>query len=537
LPQELVLSSTKPAFEEVAEAFHVQPEEIAGNQAQAKRMLMGLGFSAAMCEQGVDQLSVGWRMKVILAKLLMQKADFYLLDEPTNHLDLFAKDWFLKFLKSAPFGFLLVCHDKYFLNTLCTNIFELENGNGTMYKGNYDAYEIQKKERNAQQKTAYELQQRDLAKKRATAERFRASATKASMAQSMFKAIEKTVLLKPPVEDRTRVSIHFPPMEKSAREVLLVQHVSKHFGEKTIFQNTSFHIERGQKVALVAPNGMGKTTLLKLIIGEYPPETGRVLFGDKVSPAFFAQEDTVLKPNNTIWEEIANTAAAKATATTKNEQQLRAFLGAFLFSGDDVYKKISVLSGGEKNRVRMVKTLLQNSNFLILDEPTNHLDIPSKEVLLAALQKYPGTILFVSHDHDFINKLATETLDLTPEGATLYKGNYQDCLAQKEQVLKLAGQGQSGSQAHAASPNHTNTTQANAKPEKPGASFEQRKKVRRMEEKIERTEKTIAALSEELTQLPWGSGQHHACSQKLEAAKGTLKQAQADWESLVTQLG
>lgn len=514
LPQEIVLASTRPAFEEAAAGLHVALEELPREHAHAKRMLMGLGFTAPMCEQPVDQLSVGWRMKVVLARLLLQKADFYLLDEPTNHLDLFAKNWFLNFLKAAPFGFLLVCHDKYFLNTLCTQIFDLENGNGSMYKGNYDAYEIEKKARFAQQKAAYEQQQRELARKRATAERFRSSATKATMAQSILKALEKVVLLKPPVEDRATVSIYFPPIEKSAREVLSVERVSKHFGEKLIFDQVSFRIERGHKVALIAPNGMGKTTLLRLILSEYSTETGRVVFGDKVIPAFFAQEDTVLNPEQSIWDEIA------LAAPSKTSQQIRAFLGSFLFSGDDVYKKVKVLSGGEKNRVRMVKTLLKTSNFLILDEPTNHLDIPSKEVLLEALKQYPGTILFVSHDHDFINKLATDTLNLTPHGAALYKGNYLDFLMQQEAAQDFVKSEKS-------------TVQSAQKPEKSETNFEQRKRLKRLEEKIERLEKNIALWGVELAQYRWGSDEYNTVYQKLVAAEKELPELHAVWEALM----
>lgn len=518
MPQDIVLNSQKSIIDEALTTFEsLQPEDVPSATAEVKKTLMGLGFTGERLNQHVNQLSTGWKMRLVLAKLLLKSADFYLFDEPTNHLDIFAQEWFLQFLKSAKFGFLLVCHERAFLNKVCTQILELDRGSGTLYSGNYDTYIKQKQVNTELQKTAFEQQQKEIARKKATIARFKAKATKAKMAKSMQKGLDRIEIINAPEQEDKTVSITFPPIEKSGRAALRVNNVSKNFNGNELFHNVSFRIERGSKVALVAANGVGKTTLFKLITSEYPLEQGSIVFGDKVHYALFKQDqNSALNPNNTIWEEIL------LVPTKKTDTEIRAFLGAFLFPGDDIYKKIKVLSGGEKNRVSMVKALLQKSNFLLLDEPTNHLDIQSKDVLLSALKSYPGTILFVSHDHDFVNQLATHIVELTPRGTTMYTGNYDDYMAQKsfsgtsteQQIIKA---------------------QQQSLPTKKSSSFENSKKLRSIEQKIEKLEQKREALSAKLSMYDYGSTEYTKLFQGLLELQTELDTLTTEWEKLISQ--
>lgn len=406
--------------------LHDQLEELEPlrRHAEAKKMLMGLGFQEKDFDKPVSDLSGGWKMRVVLAKLLLQKADFYLFDEPTNHLDIIAKEWFLSFLKRASFGFILICHEKYFLDELCDRIMELEYGKLTWYNGNYDYYIVEKEVRAERLHAAYTQQQKEIKHKEEMIERMRAG-QKARQAQSMEKALNKLERITIPPAPK-EVNVSFPPVQQSGKEVLNVQKLSYTFGEKVIFKDVSFEIKRGQKVALVAPNGAGKTTLFNVLAGILPVQTGQVNFGHNVKSAFFNQDQ-----NKVLDGELSIIDNVKKLCSHVAEPQIRSVLGSFLFSGDDAQKKVKVLSGGEKNRVGMVVTLLQRANLLLLDEPTNHLDIPSKDILLRALNAYEGTIIFVSHDRDFINGLATDILELTATGARHYGGNFDDYMYHK----------------------------------------------------------------------------------------------------------
>ena len=385
---------------------------------KAQTMLLGLGFTQQQLTNSVATLSTGWKMRIVLAKLLLQDADFYLFDEPTNHLDLIAKEWFLKFLKTAPFGFMLVCHEQYIMDEVCTHILELEYGKGTVYAGNYTRYEQQKEHTLALLHSARQLQQKDIARKQEWIARNKAKASKAKQAQSMARQLDSIERITLPPTSKV-ASFNFPSVQLSGRSVLTVNDVRHQFDGHTIFQHVSFEIERNQKVALIAPNGGGKTTLFNIISGKIPLQHGTITLGYNVTSAIFAQDQTrALDLDRSVLDNVYH-ACPKA-----DEQVVRTFLGSFLFSGDDVQKKVRVLSGGEKNRVGMVCTLLQRANFLLLDEPTNHLDIPSKHVLLSALQAYNGTLFFVSHDRDFINNLATHIIELTHDGVRVYHGNY-----------------------------------------------------------------------------------------------------------------
>ncbi len=491
-------------------------------RAETKKVLMGLGFPELRFNEPVDNLSVGWKMRVVLAKLLLQKADFYLFDEPTNHLDIVAKDWFINFLKKARCGFILVCHERYFIDQLCTKIFELELGNGKLYEGNYSQYEQRKKHDVHLLEQAYAQQQKDIKRKTKTIERFRASASKAKMAQSMAKQLDKMekVTLPPSLKN---VIVSFPPIQKSGRIVLTVKDVAHSFGPDRLFHNVNFQIERGEKVALVAPNGVGKTTLFNLIVGNIPVQEGSIEFGYNVNHAIFAQDQNkVLDLERTILDNIHD------RTTNKTVSQIRGFLGSFLFTGDDVKKKVQILSGGEKNRVAMVNVLLQDANLLLLDEPTNHLDIQSKEILLSALQQHNGTILFVSHDHDFINRLATRVIELTPEDTQSYLGNYELFLYQKQQRARSS----------ADVPHQSGITQPSGHTKHPGQNksqkelFELRKQSKKLENKIAKLEKEIAALELKFADLTYNTKEYDTNHELLLKYKKELGKCFEKWHNL-----
>ena len=489
----------------------LEPEKI---RAQAERILLGLGFKREQLEQPVNSLSVGWKMRVVLAKLLLQKADFYLFDEPTNHLDIVAKDWFLSFLKESDFGFMLVCHERYFLDELCTSILALENGHAKVYKGNYSDFEQQYAQDLEQLQSSYARQQKEIARRTETIERFKAKASKAKMAQSMQKQLDKVERITIPPAPKT-VRFHFPEAKRSGKIVLSVQNVAQVFGDKKLFDNVNMQIERGERVALVAANGVGKTTLFNLIVGNLPLQKGVIELGANVDQTIFAQDQNEsLDFNANIFEN------AQALCPKKSEQQIRAFLGAFLFGTEDIKKKVGVLSGGEKNRVAMSIVLMQDANFLLLDEPTNHLDMPSKEILIQALSEFTGTILFVSHDHYFINKLATRIVELTPRGAFSYQGNYEAYLHQKALITP------------ATQITKKTEEQVKAQPKIPTRSADEEKRARKLEHDIAQAERELEKLERTLISQESGSHQFVQTQRKIERKHDELKGLMQDWESL-----
>ena len=513
MPQEVVLVSTKSVIEEVVSSVEILDEtETESIRAEAKRMLMGLGFTLEQIEQSVTALSVGWRMRVVLAKLLLQNADFYLFDEPTNHLDIVTKEWFLTFLKKASFGFLLVCHEQYFLDQVCESILELEHANGVSYKGNYSAYLDQKNERLISLKSAYTQQQKEIERKQANIDRFKASASKAASARSMQKALDKIERIEIPPDTR-KVNFKFPDIVPSGRTVITVSNVQHAFDAKKIFNDISFSLERNEKVALVAANGVGKTTLLNVIMGKYKLQSGNINLGYNVNSAFFEQDQvSALDPEKTIFETIQH-GVPKVT-----DLAIRCMLGSFLFSKDLINKKTKVLSGGERNRLSMAKVLLQQANFLLLDEPTNHLDINSKEILLNALKQYQGTILFVSHDRNFINELSTHIIELTPNAAYKYEGNYDEYLEQKQFVEQK---------------NESSKPQADSDKSSNKNDFEQKKEIRRLETQINKIEDEINKLTVELCEHEYGSDEFTTCYERVENLQKKHKLLLASWEQLV----
>lgn len=515
MPQEVVLMSTKPVVDEVVGSIKIIDDtEVEALRAKAKKILMGLGFSSEQMEQSVDSLSVGWRMRVVLAQLLLQEADFYLFDEPTNHLDIVTKEWFLSFLQKARFGFLLVCHEQYFLDHVCTSILELEHGKCAPYKGNYSLYLRQKKEKQIALQSAFQQQQREIARKQATIDRFKASASKAGLARSMQKALAKIEIIEPAAETK-KVDFKLPSITPSGRIVVTVSNIKHAFESKKIFHDISFNIERNEKVALIAANGAGKTTLLNVIMGKYPLQAGIINFGHDVKAAFFEQDQVrALDPEKTIFETMQD-AASKVT-----DLAIRNMLGCFLFSKDLINKKTKVLSGGERNRLSMARVLLQQANFLILDEPTNHLDIPSKDILLSALQQYAGTILFVSHDQGFINELANHVIELTPNRAYKYSGNYDEYLNQKQII------------------DEKNNKQINnlesPKNKSSKNNFERNKEIRRLESQIDKLEKEINKLSQELSEHEYGSNEFCVRYERIGEMQKKNKSLLQAWEDLLT---
>jgi ATPase components of ABC transporters with duplicated ATPase domains len=491
-------------------------------QAKTKQMLAGLGFKQETFDTPVSSLSVGWKMRLVLAKLLLQQADFYLFDEPTNHLDLIAKDWFAEFLGNASFGYILVSHDKYFLDTVCQEICEISRGSLTCYTGNYDAYMVQKQAATELIEKKHAEQQKYIKKQTDTIERFRAKATKASMAQSMIKALAKIEVIELG-SDQKAVRVNLPHTKPSGKIVLDVHNLSFSFDSKKIFQHASFEIPRGHKVALVAANGTGKTTLLNVIMNKYKATSGTVTLGYHVTPAFFEQDQNKsLNQRNNILDEVES-----ICKTAEDRARVRGLLGAFLFSGEDVKKKIEVLSGGEKNRVAMVKILLQNANFLMLDEPTNHLDLISKDILLDALRQFDGTILFVSHDRTFLNGLATDILELTPDRTYSYSGNYDAYLYHKKHL-----EAPQTDEKHA----KQQTAQKSDRQEQKPANKElyaQRKQVQQVESSIHKLEKELAAITAQFATLVYGTPSYKDTLNKMHMLEQKIKEQYATWEELL----
>lgn len=494
---------------------------------KTESILSGLGFAKNQWNTPVQHLSVGWKMRLVLGKLLLKDADLYLFDEPTNHLDIVTKDWFLDFLQNSKKSFILVSHDRYFLDHACNYIYELSLGKGKMYTANYSGFLEQKQHAEELLEKAYVQQQKEIKKKKETIERFRAKASKASMAQSMIKSLEKIELIE--IEKKQgAITFSFAPIARSGDVVLHVSQVSKHFEHKTLFQNVSFDLFRGEKTAVVAANGVGKTTLFNCLMKKTEYK-GAVKFGHNVHPAFFEQnQDLTLNPNKTILEEVE-----ESCKTTEARGIARTMLGSFLFPGDDVHKKIAVLSGGEKNRVAMVKVLLTPANFLILDEPTNHLDIQSKEILMQALTQYQGTILFVSHDRSFLDGLAHRILELTPQGIRSFKGNYESflyCKKQQQAELAATKAPQTNKLGTRSQEQNKQETEASAR-----QKYESRKKLANLERKIAKLEEEQQALQINLGSTEWGSADYKKIEEKIQKNNQELALASAEWEKLMIE--
>jgi ATP-binding cassette subfamily F protein 3 len=394
--------------------------------AQVGAVLTGLGFSKQDWARDTGEFSGGWQMRIALAKLLLARPNLLLLDEPTNHLDLETRNWLEDYLKTYPFGYILISHDRYFLDVTVDRIVEIWNKRLNIYQGNYTKYLKQKDDRRAQLEAAYRNQREQIEHLEAFISRFRYQATKAKQVQSRIKELEKIERIEIPPEEPV-IHFKFPQPPPSGRMVVEAEGLSKSYGEKQVLGNVRFTIERGDRVALVGVNGAGKSTLIKLMTGVELPTSGSIRLGHNVASEYFAQDQyKVLDPEARMLDDISR-AAVKVP-----ESELRSLLGCFLFSGDDVFKPLGVLSGGERNRFALARILVSPSNFLLLDEPTNHLDMRAKDVLLDAIAAFSGTVIFVSHDRYFIDRLATRVIEIENGSVTSYEGNYEDYLRRKE---------------------------------------------------------------------------------------------------------
>ncbi|MGA7110260.1 MAG: ABC-F family ATP-binding cassette domain-containing protein [Terracidiphilus sp.] len=431
------LNHASPEYEAAAERYSMLQERFHtldgyALDAQVGTVLTGLGFGKEDWQRKTDEFSGGWQMRIALAKLLLAKPNLLLLDEPTNHLDLETRNWLEDYLKNYPFGYILISHDRYFLDVTIDRTVEIWNKRLTIYQGNYSKYLSQKDERRNQLQSAYKNQRDQIEHLEAFINRFRAQATKAKQVQSRIKELEKIERIEIP-EDEPVIHFKFPQPQPSGRQVVEAEGLGKSYGAKQVFSGARFSIERGDRIALVGVNGAGKSTLIKLLTGVEAPSVGTVRLGHNVVSEYFAQDQyKVLDGDARMLDDISR-AAVKVP-----ESQLRSLLGCFLFSGDDVFKPLSVLSGGERNRFALARILVSPSNFLLLDEPTNHLDMRAKDVLLDAIAAFSGTVIFVSHDRYFIDRLATRVMEVENGAVTMYEGTYEDYVRKKEQLATAA---------------------------------------------------------------------------------------------------
>ncbi|MBN2659067.1 MAG: ABC-F family ATP-binding cassette domain-containing protein [Spirochaetales bacterium] len=396
-----------------------------GRDEQITRILQGLGFSMEDMERECSQFSGGWQMRIALAKELLKNPDILLLDEPTNYLDLEAREWLRDFLDTFKGGILIVSHDRFFLDKVVSEVAELFLGDLKIYKGNYSSYEKKRKEELKTLVELYRKQQDEIAKNEDFIRRFRYQATKASAVQSRVNMLERMERIEIP-ENLKKIHFSFPEPPHSGKKMLTLEGIRKSYGDRQILKGIDHLIQKGDKLVITGLNGAGKSTLLRILSGTDTDFEGTLTPGTDVKIGYFSQDqEEVLDKSRTVLEEL------ESDAPTEMIPNLRGMLGAFLFSGDDIFKSVAVLSGGEKNRLALLKLLLRPVNLLILDEPTNHLDIHSKDVLLDALKSYSGTVIFVSHDRYFIEELAENVLELTSEGHRLYQGNYEYYLWKK----------------------------------------------------------------------------------------------------------
>jgi ATP-binding cassette subfamily F protein 3 len=429
------LDPDSTAYAAAADKFHRLDSEFRSKdgytiEMQVGTILTGLGFSKDEWGKPCEEFSGGWQMRIALAKLLLEQPEALLLDEPTNHLDLEARNWLEEYLHNYPNAFILISHDRYFLDVTVSKIVEVWNKKVTIFSGNYTHYQRQKEERLEQMRAVQKNQLERVAQIESFVDRFRAKATKAKQAQSRMKELEKIEVIEIPEEEPV-IHFKFPTPKPSGRIVAEFKGVAKSYGAKKVFDNASFTIERGDRIALVGHNGAGKSTLIKLLTGLEGLSAGEYKLGHNVEFDYFAQDQyKALDPESEILDDLCAT-APKATAT-----ELRGLLGCFLFREDDVFKKIGVLSGGERNRYALCKLLTQPSNFVLLDEPTNHLDMRAKDVLLEALKGYEGTVVFVSHDRYFIDELAKKVFEVGGGTVTAYPGNYEEYLRAKSRQVE-----------------------------------------------------------------------------------------------------
>jgi ATP-binding cassette subfamily F protein 3 len=533
------LDPASPEYAQVADRFHRVEGEFRARdgfaiEAQVGTVLSGLGFPRPEWTKRTENFSGGWQMRIALAKLLLQKPNLLLLDEPTNHLDLEARNWLEGYLGAYPYAFVLVSHDRYFLDVTVRKLLELWNKGVHFYTGGYTRYEQQKAERRAQLQAAFTNQQDRIHQLEAFISRFRAQATKAKQVQSRIKELERIEKIEIPPEEKT-IHFSFPQPKPSGRIVAEFSNVAKSYGEMPVFSNVSFVIERGDRVALVGVNGAGKSTLIKILAGAEPVTSGEYTLGHNTQPDYFAQDQyKELDPHARMLDDMSQV-ATRATNT-----ELRSILGCFLFSEDDVFKPIGVLSGGERNRYALARMLMMPSNFLLLDEPTNHLDLRAKEVLLEALEKFTGTVVFVSHDRYFIDKLATRIFEVADGGVHVFPGNYEDYLWRKEGRQAPAAEPETKSApAPAARVPPAVKAQPASQPARPSVDRRlnpiklrhMKQRRREIEDEVTRLEVEIADYEQALASFR-NVDETVRVNELLSARRGDLQHLLAEWEEV-----
>jgi ATP-binding cassette subfamily F protein 3 len=543
------LDHTSAEYADVADRYHRVEHEFRTRdgysiEAEVGRVLVGLGFRKEDWHRQTEEFSGGWQMRLALAKLLLQQPNLLLLDEPTNHLDLEARNWLEEYLHNYPYALVLISHDRYFLDVTVNKIAEIWNKRLWFYTGNYDKFLMQKTQRNEQLQAAYRNQRERIDQLEVFINRFRYQATKAKQVQSRIKELEKMERIEIPPEEKT-IHFSFPQPKPSGRIVAEFNSVAKAYAgkngaEKEVFRDVSFMIERGDRIALVGVNGAGKSTLIKLLAGSEPLTHGEFRLGHNAQADYFAQDQyKELNPDARILDDLGEISPGSS------QTELRNLLGCFLFQEDDVFKKIDVLSGGERGRYALLRLLLHPANFLLLDEPTNHLDLRAKDVLLNALMAYTGTVVFVSHDRYFIDRLATRVFEVGDGKVEVFPGNYEDYLWRKQGgsarlAETIAASTKRGESPIAASSNSAANAQltdgdATAAPKikrlNPIKRKQMQDRVRELEEEISLIEGTVAQCETGLQNFV-SADQSQRQSQTLDRHKAALASLTREWEDL-----
>ena len=503
-----------------------------GYQSRLKGVLRGLGFAESEFSRPLSQLSGGQKTRVHLAKLLLSRPELLLLDEPTNHLDIASIEWLEDFLRSYPGAVLIISHDRYFLDRIVTKVIEIEHKKSVVYGGNYSAYWQQKEKNREVQQKAYEMQQKEIKHQEDVIRTLRSFNREKSIkrAESREKVLEKMERIDRPEAAPEQMRLTLTPFLTSGNDVLHAEDLSKSYGGQTIFRHVSFDVKRSEKVAIIGPNGVGKSTLFRMLLKEIPSDSGLIRFGTNVFVGYYDQEQAKLDESKTIFQEIAD------TYPTLTAGQIRNMLAAFVFMGDDVFKPISALSGGEKGRVSLAKIMLSKANLLMLDEPTNHLDMFSKEVLESAINRYEGTCVYISHDRYFINKTAEKILELTPEGVILYQGNYDYYLEKKAERARNEAEKAllTPTPTAAAAQKAVSETKNDWLKQKEQQAAERRlaNKIAKVEAQIEETEAAIAAADEAMAACATDYAKAQEIYGEKTALEEKLEGLYAEWEAL-----